>query len=654
MAEACAAQADEGAGATTPFVAPPGINKIVVAIHGVGQQFRCDTIRAVASRFGDKSSDPIPLLPLGYFSIAEGSDLRWSVLDTQDDKLQKIGFAEIYWADIPRQLVEMNDTLEETKAWGRTVASRAEKVYRKRVDVDPALGHEEFENAADVIETIVNGIDVVEKLCALADKALPFNGKFEVGALLRDYAGDVQIVTEFPHYRNKILYRFHAALAGMVDAFQTRYKSTPEIYLVAHSEGTVISLLALLQALSSMMVPDPEGRGVAQDGKWVEHVKGFMTLGSPIDKHIGLWPGLFAQFAFKTSVHGDRIDVWPADDPARVVSLAGQIKWRNYFDYGDPIGFRLDEARRKLGEMACGAFEFDDALHDHGYARYWLPGKAHVDYWKDAELFRHFIDTVVSTPAVPETPPPPTSKWRGYIVLSVPYAVSGLFHYAAIVLLIAGLVEMDPAKIIGAMAGALGPALMLCALTVGARAPQLVRHETRWMAVAAVCLLVIAWSPSGLWLPDWTEVLGPRFRYWVAGAAGLMIVAAWLTQSYRPVRGHRLLMWSGVLACVLLARHGIDLHMLTGFLAFLGLWRLAIVVFDLAFVWHRYIRNAVFVRTLRAWQSKRDAQMDPGWGMFQRRTGTPAPAPAPQATTRPERRVAGYDRRRQPRDQQAA
>lgn len=53
-------------------------------------------------------------------------------------------------------------------------------------------------------------------------------------------------------------------------------------------------------------------------------------------------------------------------------------------------------------------------------------------------------------------------------------------------------------------------------------------------------------------------------------------------------------------------------------LPFIYLWWLGIIIFDLAFVWHRYIRQAVCVRTLRAWDTGEDVKDDPLWGM---RTG---------------------------------
>jgi len=60
----------------------------------------------------------------------------------------------------------------------------------------------------------------------------------------------VQLVTDFSYYRHKILHRFHIAMEQIVAEFAKDNPGTyPEIYIVAHSEGTVVSFLALLQAL---------------------------------------------------------------------------------------------------------------------------------------------------------------------------------------------------------------------------------------------------------------------------------------------------------------------------------------------------------------------------------------------------------------------
>ena len=113
------------------------MNKIVVAIHGVGSQRRGETIRYVTSQFGQRVEPHLATMPLGFFHICRLGEVKVSRLDDvpKDDPLEHVGFAEVFWADIPRGVVKKEDTLEETKAWGKTVVSRAEAAYR-RVPID--------------------------------------------------------------------------------------------------------------------------------------------------------------------------------------------------------------------------------------------------------------------------------------------------------------------------------------------------------------------------------------------------------------------------------------------------------------------------------------------------------------------------------------
>ena len=229
---------DTGAGKRPAIAQAPAITRIVVSIHGMGDQLRSDTSQAVATRFARSYDVDEPVMPLGHFSIAHGSATRWSVLRTRNPRLRQTGFAEVYWADIPRQLVQKADTLEETRKWGRSVVSRARATYRDQVPKgELSDGH--FVQGANAIDTIIEGIGVLEWVVARAGKVLPL--RHSVAEILRDHLGDVQTVTEFPQYRNLILYRFHAILNEIVAAFPGQPGGKPEIYLVAHSEGSVVT-----------------------------------------------------------------------------------------------------------------------------------------------------------------------------------------------------------------------------------------------------------------------------------------------------------------------------------------------------------------------------------------------------------------------------
>jgi hypothetical protein len=265
----------------------------------------------------------------------------------------RFAFAEVYWAKIPRTVVDDKHTLEESKKWARTIVER----LRLRWQLKGRKGgcHErDFRLVKQVLSEMIQTIPVLDRVCFLGERAGLFS--FDLRKLLEDYLGDVQIVTEFESGRVEILDAFR-------DLMQDAHKTFPaaEIYVIAHSEGTVVSFLAFLNAFREEPEPD-----------WVNSVRGLMTLGSPIDKHLVLWPELFGEGP-------------PRHTPDQ------KIDWRNYYDRGDPIGFALDDARAWLKMHNWeGVFNFP-ADHDYGFTRYPFPGKAHVDYWTDDAVFGHFI-----------------------------------------------------------------------------------------------------------------------------------------------------------------------------------------------------------------------------------------------------------------------
>src|SRR6266542_2547843 len=107
---------------------------------------------------------------------------------------------------------------------------------------DALFSDRQYELARTVIGEMAEGIQVLQWLFFLADRAGLF--RFDLGKILVDYLGDVQVVTEFSNYRRQILDSFH----GVMEQIHEEHPEA-EIYIVAHSEGSVIAFLALLEAL---------------------------------------------------------------------------------------------------------------------------------------------------------------------------------------------------------------------------------------------------------------------------------------------------------------------------------------------------------------------------------------------------------------------
>jgi hypothetical protein len=382
------------------------VPKIFVAVHGIGDQFQNETVQNVAFQVCEYVGEPAAL-PLGRFH-GPGATVTGTFLPDPDrDPPMDCGFAEIYWANVPRVPAADQHILEEPKKWARTLVAR----LRLRDPHKPAparrLGHDPLttpdpaaakkqaawwkkardddERIEQLLEEMIQGVIVADRLVFLADKAGLF--KFNLKKLLNDYLNDVQVVTEFEDYREQLLAIFDEVLEKIHRYF---YKS--EIYIVAHSEGTVVSFMGLL-------------KGLSERAKWATMVHGLMTIGSPLNKHVRFWPELFDQFEARQA------------DPR-----LAPIPWKNYFDYGDPIGFNLQPTRHWMAESGWArffVFREEKNLDDIGFTRYYFPGAAHNDYWRDPAVFGHFIQTVVDPPREGKAPPvlPPARQ--------EPYGVPG-------------------------------------------------------------------------------------------------------------------------------------------------------------------------------------------------------------------------------------
>lgn len=695
---------------------------ILIAIHGIGEQSRNTTARSVATRLAHSSvavvkpgeSPPVAPQPLGWFYSDVQNAAKVVPLDTLDPRhaLARTGFTEVFWADIPQEVAKEGRTLEETKAWARTVVARARAIYKRAIYKQPGqplpqhpgflrfreYAEPDFSLAAEVLDEMIDTVQVLQNLFFLAEKAGIM--KFELDEVLQEYLGDVQIVTEFTFYRRDIIGRFHRVMEQI-------HRDYPDanLHIVAHSEGTVVSFLGLLHALSGeRIVPANDGKAPRlkklsrKVPKWLRKVNGYLTIGSPIDKHILLWPDLFRKF-----------NLTPA---CSVFTGNRRIKWRNYYDYGDPVGFELDTARDflKTHRDECEPFEFEKNKHDIGFARYMLPGKAHNDYWDDAAVFEHYVSDVIKGQG-DDAEKPKTIPRVALLSPAIPYVISFLLLFAGVWVLyravtaymhpgldplqryvrfnVLGLAENKSASGLTIVLNALAISGFITGVTLLARLPRLAAGW-KWYGWGALAFVLGCWSYYGVTPQSRLEIghafqqFGPAWQTRGIFLLGLLVVAFALLGTKKPshefgkpgtrdvprkkrwfFRGMRPLIAAGAAAVVLLVIAQLRPHSaLTAFertqlasqaesirlidnahlnreelnmlfysgpvmntepkhirevtrlltvhpaawplflstAAFLYLWWLAALIFDLAFVWQRYIRNEVAELRLRDWR----------------------------------------------------
>lgn len=612
--------------------------KFIVAVHGIGDQTEFGTIKSAAFRFFSYRAAPANI-PLGSFHTDKLNDVSAPFLDVPSEAPQMtLRFTEAYWAGVPRDLVKKGFMLEETKRWAQTIVERFRarhdrkwREYEQKRKEDESiveqtrLTKDDFSRIKQILLEMIESIAILERLLMLAEKAGLF--RFNLGKLLDDYIGDVQIVADFQKQRSEILTRFFEVMRAIHEDF-----SNAEIYIVAHSEGTVVSFLGLLTAM----------RDGGKDADWVKQVKGLMTIGSPIDKHLLLWPELFEPFE-------------PKNLKKLRVLMESKIKWRNYYDYGDPIGFSLGKTRGWLARNCwTDSFEFDDT-HDYEFSRYVLPGKAHTDYWQDKDVFGHFIERVVGVPFEvlskkeesnePKTKKPaealaekvefhfgePKTKKPAMVISYVfPYLLVAALSFAAIFILRKGVLGCispgaDPADAQRVLKSVGLSSLALSGLTAMAGIFRLTRLW-RWRFYGAILFVLLMIS---YWLLQWP---GSQARHFVEGlvvgegkssthfdgralitsalalVSGVLVVltANWVIK-LKPSWGLKpLLVLIGGPVAVLVAgivrnspdRDPIWPLLLSGTAA-VYLWWLAALLFDLVFIWHYYIRHEAAINCLR-------------------------------------------------------
>ncbi|MEO7994154.1 MAG: hypothetical protein ABI743_07120 [bacterium] len=121
------------------------------------------------------------------------------------------------------------------------------------------------------------------------------------------------------------------------------------------------------------------------DTRWLDRVDAFVTIGSPIDKFLTLFPENYEYL--------DRPDDWI--DPDRERPAGRKIPHFNYCEEQDPVGDPLDIA------SAQAAFKrLFVPRDDFIYCGNGIPGWAHLAYFEDPLLIGHVLRHAVDQPTV--------------------------------------------------------------------------------------------------------------------------------------------------------------------------------------------------------------------------------------------------------------
>jgi len=398
-----------------------------------------------------------------------------------------IAFSEVYWQPVTNKyLVDNVQPPIPIFTWAHSVNTRL------------FHGGPDFRRAREAIDNLEKMLDLIKRLAAIYKKS------GELATILERFLGDVQMYVESWQLRQEINQEFfnvldsdEAVAARILGLLKDHHKEAPEriekcdwashdIYVIAHSEGTVVSYFSLVQAAA-------EREDKAGKHKWLDRVSGLVTMGSPLDKHYSIWENRFLLNNLKTT-------------------FKKKIEWYNYADVSDPVGKCLDVLVKDAPGM--DANRMFDVKFDEAFARYPIPGKAHTDYWMDREIHLDILHKVMGI-GEPRTKKV-KSKWWGHhwIMSSLDYAAWATGRLATVCVLVFFM-------------GMLCVPIRLKWPEIGAELHWLWPH-LRWMALSVVAGMVL------LKLIGWVQDrrTDPPSRA-LEAACGLLYIAMLLVAALR-------------------------------------------------------------------------------------------------------------------------
>ncbi len=428
----------------------------VITVHGIGNQRHNETVSPVINRFaevrqGQRSPQNREVVSLGMISSQTGKPQRmpdgsitfegrqpWCefanipadgnhevefFLGEPSYDGENVRFIDLCWADIMEK--EFPEVGQSTEEWAKKLLDRLEmKQIRDKKEGKNGEEHHD-EESRWILPTLYQ----VEETIVFLKTFLSLRAKNLSEMIFDRFLGDVQLYGEYLPIRGKAVRRFHR-LMNKIEKYHielhcpdhsaaTPYKSgnmyvKPRYTIIAHSLGTVMSMDTLMYAhlhknihrkellgkFDNLPFPNYatqydsevearnednswksdsfewilEQKGESIGEGWIDNIHSYVTLGSPIDKFLVIWWQNY-QYLKYDHLFKDRLD---------------KIKHYNYCDEQDPVGHFLD-----LFEKQPVYSKLFEKQEDIVYNRYAVPGKAHVDYWTDYELFYRIVKTTI-------------------------------------------------------------------------------------------------------------------------------------------------------------------------------------------------------------------------------------------------------------------
>jgi hypothetical protein len=346
-------------------------------------------------------------------------DLTAPFVGQPSDSGENLRFVDICWSRITQS--GFDDIGQDAQVWANSLLGR----LRRRNDAIEHARHVSDAALAKlppwifiVLELLVRSLVVVHRLTAWrspkADKLI-----------YEQYLGDVQAYGEYSQCRGRAARYFHEVMAQVEMAHQKWCREHDDnrearYTVIAHSLGTIMSLDGLIYAAvpqdvrigkrtcglnlpfdgylgidADCQLHDIVGPGTIHNERrsvgascptvpleelvpktnWIERVDAFVTLGSPIDKFLILWPENYQYLVD---------EAWTQSEP----NGHTKIRHFNYCESQDPVGHNVVVAKSTPAYQRL--FEAVPQ-EDRVYTRSAWPGLAHVAYFKDLDLFKWIL-----------------------------------------------------------------------------------------------------------------------------------------------------------------------------------------------------------------------------------------------------------------------